>query len=91
MLCTALSQGCWRDGILAGTPGQPLDQPHQLTQSEIMAASNYVPLWVGLTEGDAQLGARVVDSLRTSGLVQPSGGCCDVRGWCSEVGLGFRV
>ena len=36
-------------------------------------ASNYVPLWAGLTRGDEARGERVVASLEASGLVLPGG------------------
>ena len=37
-------------------------------------ASNYIPLWAGLAEGDQGKGQAVVKSLNESGLVQTSGG-----------------
>ncbi|GBF87739.1 trehalase-like [Raphidocelis subcapitata] len=43
-------------------------------------ASNYVPLWAGLTAGDEGTGARVVASLEASGLVQPGGVAASLAG-----------
>jgi hypothetical protein len=85
--------GCWRDGLLspeeeggAGGSGSVTSSAGSgggavlsVALSRAAFASNYVPLWTGLTAGNPEMGARVVASLEASGLVQPGGG----RGVCS--------
>lgn len=58
---------------------------YQVQRSQQVYASNYVPLWCGLTQGDEKLGARVVASLEASGLVQPGGRCACGGSNCSVV------
>ncbi|KAF6257659.1 trehalase-domain-containing protein [Scenedesmus sp. NREL 46B-D3] len=73
--------GMWHDGILssANTSGSSSNttaaagQPYTLTQNPGVFASNFVPLWAGLAEGDEAQGARVVQALQASGLVGPAG------------------
>eukprot|EP00879_Flechtneria_rotunda_P008702 GHRR01009116.1.p1 GENE.GHRR01009116.1~~GHRR01009116.1.p1 ORF type:complete len:560 (+),score=184.24 GHRR01009116.1:304-1983(+) len=73
--------GMWRDGILlpfnsntsSNTIQNSTNQVYSLTQNPGIFASNFVPLWTGMTQGDAQQGARVVQALQRSSLVGPSG------------------
>jgi hypothetical protein len=72
----------WHDGIL--TPANTTSssssnaaaggQLYTLTQNPGVFASNFIPLWAGLTEGDEAQGRQVVQALNSSGLVGPAGG-----------------
>lgn len=66
----------WRDGILS-QPGNTTrgntSQVYTLTQNPGLFASNFIPLWAGLTEGNATQGAQVVAALQNSSLIGPSG------------------
>lgn len=44
-----------------------------ITQNPGVFASNYIPLWAGLTEMNPDMGAAAVTSLNNSGLIQPGG------------------
>jgi alpha,alpha-trehalase len=73
--------GMWRDGILSPTtntnsssssnvnPGQI----YTLQQNPHMFASNFVPLWTGITAENNTQGERVVTALKNSGLIGPAG------------------
>eukprot|EP00879_Flechtneria_rotunda_P007623 GHRR01007995.1.p1 GENE.GHRR01007995.1~~GHRR01007995.1.p1 ORF type:complete len:511 (+),score=72.93 GHRR01007995.1:1352-2884(+) len=74
----------WRDGILSsltnsnGTTSQGngtdgTNQVYMLALNPGISASNFIPLWAGLSEGDEAQGARVVQSLQDSGLISASG------------------
>jgi hypothetical protein len=74
----------WRDGILQqqnatdnssdSSSSSNASTVYTLTQNPGIFASNFVPLWAGLADGDILTGSRAVDSLNKSGLVQPAGG-----------------
>lgn len=80
--------GMWRDGILSpannATNTSGTSQVYTLTQNPGIFASNFVPLWTGLTEDNATQGARVVQALQNSSLIGPSGeillACWSFRG-----------
>lgn len=73
----------WRDGILtpsnnaSGTGGSNISSNsgtvYTVTQNPGIFASNFIPLWAGVADGDAVQGGRVVEALNASGLVQPAG------------------
>eukprot|EP00878_Enallax_costatus_P016595 GHUV01017413.1.p1 GENE.GHUV01017413.1~~GHUV01017413.1.p1 ORF type:complete len:351 (+),score=99.53 GHUV01017413.1:657-1709(+) len=73
------AEGMWRDGILSPTVNSTNssstnpDQVYTLTQNPHVFASNFVPLWTGITEGSASQGAAVVQALKASGLIGPAG------------------
>jgi hypothetical protein len=46
---------------------------YTVTQNPGIFASNFIPLWAGVADGDAVQGGRVVEALNASGLVQPAG------------------
>lgn len=46
---------------------------YSLVQNPRVFASNFIPLWTGVAEGDLVQGARVVESITNSGLVGPAG------------------
>lgn len=46
---------------------------YSLVQNPRVFASNFIPLWAGVAEGDMVQGARVVESITSSGLVGPAG------------------
>lgn len=88
----------WRDGILTpvnsssggeSSSSGSISTTYTLTQNPGVFASNFVPLWAGLADGDAVQAGRVVEALQSSGLVQPAGGwvggvgcCCTSMGCC---------
>jgi len=63
----------------AAAVAEPQPQPQQQQEqygyqlNPGVFASNYIPLWAGLAEGDQGKGQAVVKSLNDSGLVQTSG------------------
>jgi hypothetical protein len=69
----------WHDGILSpvnisSSSNTAADgQVYTLTQNPGVFASNFIPLWAGLAEGDEAQGAQVVQALKSSGLVGPAG------------------
>lgn len=72
--------GMWRDGILSqpgNTTSGNTSQVYTLTQNPGVFASNFIPLWAGLTEGNESQGAQVVAALKNSSLIGPSGGWVD--------------
>jgi hypothetical protein len=78
----------WRDGILcpaeadssssattaATATSSSSGAAFVLSHNPRVFASNFVPLWVGLTAAHGSRGARVVAALEGSGLVGPAGG-----------------
>jgi hypothetical protein len=72
----AVGGGPAEGGAAGGSGGRPECGVCGVRLSSGVYASNYVPLWAGLAEGDEELGARVVASLEASGLVQPGGARC---------------
>jgi hypothetical protein len=79
----AAAAGMWHDGILSPantttsssntTAAAEAGQGYTLTQNPGVFASNFIPLWAGLTEGNAAQGEQVVQALKSSGLVGPAG------------------
>jgi hypothetical protein len=70
----------WHDGILSpvnttssSNTAAADGQLYTLTQNPGVFASNFIPLWAGLAEGDEAQGAQVVAALQNSGLVGPAG------------------
>jgi hypothetical protein len=84
--------GMWHDGILSPTSSSSSSntdaaagQVYTLTQNPGVFASNFIPLWAGLAEGDELQGAQVVAALQSSGLVGPAGEAFENHVMFSEV------
>lgn len=84
LICMPSHAGMWRDGILqppinttnsssSSDSSSNASTVYTLTQNPGVFASNFIPLWAGLADGDVLTGSRAVDSLNKSGLVQPAG------------------
>lgn len=77
----------WRDLIISD-PSTP--EPHRVQHSNVIAASNWVPLFAGVAPAGSTQALQAVEALQRSGLIQEGGLAAttvETGEWCASCAM----